>query len=45
MTVTELIERYEIPEEYHLAMFDAYTAGLTKGYVECLKVIDEVSNG
>lgn len=34
MTATEIIEKYEIPKEFWDAIFEAYTEGAKRGFIE-----------
>ena len=32
--LTNIIEKYEVPKEFHEALIDAYTAGTKRGYID-----------
>jgi len=34
--VPELISKYEIPVEYHVAMWEAYKEGVKRGFIEAM---------
>jgi hypothetical protein len=34
MTVADIIEKFEIPKEYHDALWEAYTEGMKKGFID-----------
>jgi hypothetical protein len=34
MTATEIIEKYEVPQEFHEAIFEAYIEDSKRGFIE-----------
>lgn len=42
--VARLIEQFEIPEEYHHAIWEAYSEGVKRGYIKGALSVNQPTN-